>query len=140
MGSTLDAQEHDFRPETRPREGVGRVLVVDDNLSLAENIAEILETDGYATEVAANAEEALGKALSHEVTAVIVDYRLPGMNGAQLVERLRRSSRDLPALLISAYSDEATMDAARDAGAEFLAKPIELEILKQFLRERASSA
>lgn len=119
---------------------VDRVLIVDDNVDLAENIAEILEGQGYATEVAASAEDALEKALARRVTLLITDFRLPGISGAELVRRLRRRSADLRAVVISAYNDDATIADARRAGAQFMAKPVDFGALHQFVRAHAGSA
>ena len=63
-----------------------RVLIVDDNVGLAENIAEILGIDGHSTVVAASAEEALAMAFASEPEVIVADYRLPGINGADLVK------------------------------------------------------
>lgn len=110
-----------------------RVLIVDDNVGLAENIAELLEGEGYEAVVAATAEEALPLALAHAIGVLITDFRLPGIDGATLVSQLRRRGCAARAMLISAYNDERTMRAARDAGAEFLAKPLDFSALSRFV-------
>ncbi len=58
-----------------------RVLVVDDNVALAENIVELLELVGYVVEIAASAEEALPKVLEGRVAFIVTDYLLPGLMG-----------------------------------------------------------
>ena len=63
-----------------------RELIVDDNVGLAENIAEILGIDGRTTLVAASAEEALAMAGASEPEVIVADYRLPGIDGADLVK------------------------------------------------------
>jgi CheY-like chemotaxis protein len=104
---------------------ITRILVVDDHVYLAENIAEILEGEGYQTRVALSAEQALDTLDRDEIHALITDYRLPGRNGAQLIGEIRRRGRQIPAVVMSAYSDEATMAAARAAGAlEVMTKPV----------------
>ena len=65
-----------------------RVLIVDDNVGLAENIAEILELEGHETRVAITAAEGLSQAASWNQDVVITDYRLPDNNGAELVSIL----------------------------------------------------
>jgi two-component system nitrogen regulation response regulator GlnG len=104
----------------------GRVLVVDDNVALAENIAEVLAIDGFVTEVAASAEEALPKALSDDVVVVVTDFRLPGITGAELVVRVRRARSNVRCIVISAHTDDGTVRTAEAAGARFLAKPLDL--------------
>lgn len=108
----------------------GCVLVVDDQIELAENIAEILQGVGFQTEVASSAEEGLQRVARGGITAVVTDFRLPGQSGAQLTEELRRRGERIPVLMMSAYTDEGTIDRARTAGAWFfLPKPVPLATL-----------
>jgi DNA-binding response OmpR family regulator len=110
-------------------------LIVDDNVELAENIAEILQIDGHTTEVAASAEDAFPKAGNSDPDVLLTDFRLPGMNGAEFVRRIRATRTHVRAIVISAYSDDLTMKAARDAGATFMAKPIDYRLLAHWVRE-----
>jgi CheY-like chemotaxis protein len=116
----------------RPR----RILIVDDNVGLAENIAEILEIDGHVTTVAASAEEALTKATPPPSPDIVVtDYRLPGISGATLVRRLQEKGLTVHAIVISAYTDEKTIEDARSAGAAFIAKPVDFAMLNRFIED-----
>ena|SRR6188768_1705555 len=109
------------------------VLVVDDNQDLAENIAEILGLRGYAASIATSGEEALHQAVAAGVILLVTDFRLPGMSGAELVLRLREKRQDLRAIVMSAYTDDLTIAAARSAGADFLPKPVDLGALARLL-------
>jgi DNA-binding NtrC family response regulator len=111
-----------------------RVLVVDDNVEYAQNIAEILTIGGYATEVFATAEEALPVALAPIVHAVITDYRLPGMNGIELVRRILSERAGVRAVVISAYADDLAVATARMVGANFLPKPVDVGALERLVR------
>jgi CheY-like chemotaxis protein len=111
------------------------VLVVDDHVHLAENIAEILEGEGYLTRVATSAEEALNALEAGPIDALLTDFRLPGLNGAQLIGEIRRRGRGIPALVMSAYSDDDTIREARESGAiEVLGKPVQLPKLLGLLQ------
>jgi DNA-binding NtrC family response regulator len=110
-----------------------RVVVVDDNVAYAQNIAEILEIRGCAAEVYATAEDALPVVLASVVRAVITDYRLPGMDGIELVRRIFSARGDVRAVVISAYADETAVTAARQLGAEFLSKPVDFGLLGQLV-------
>jgi DNA-binding response OmpR family regulator len=108
----------------------GRVLVVDDQIELAENIAEILQGIGFETEIAGSAEAGLLRIDRGGITAVVTDYRLPGRSGAQRSEERRRRGERIPVLMMSAYTDEETIGKAREAGAwMFLPKPVPLPSL-----------
>ncbi len=70
------------------------VLVVDDNEALRENLAEALELEGYAVAVAANGEAALDRLGRDPVPGVVLlDYTLPGISGADLLDRIRKDPR-----------------------------------------------
>ena len=112
-----------------------RILIVDDNVELAENIAEILQMDGYETDVAASAEEALPKAMRSVPDVVVTDYRLPGINGALFVRQFRERHLGVYAVVISAYTDDLTIKEATDAGAMFIPKPIDFRVLMRLVRE-----
>ncbi len=105
----------------------GITLVVDDHIDLAENIAEILQSRGYATAIAGSAEAALEIIAAGRVTALITDFRLPRCSGADLIGNLRRRGIGIPAIVMSAYTDDTTIEAAEKAGAfDILAKPIDI--------------
>jgi DNA-binding NtrC family response regulator len=112
-----------------------RILIIDDNIGLAENIAEILELQGYVTEVASSAEEALSKVGPPPPDVVVTDYRLPGIDGAALVRHLKTMGVSVNAIVISAFTDDDTIEDARSAGASFVAKPVDFEILRRLVRE-----
>jgi DNA-binding response OmpR family regulator len=115
-----------------------RVLIIDDNVDLAENIAEILQMDGHTTDVAASAEEAFPKAALTEPDVVVTDYRLPGITGAAFVVQFRQRCTTVRAVVISAYTDDRTIKEARDAGATFMAKPVDFKLLVRMIRDGAS--
>lgn len=119
-----------MRTKTIALASARRALIVDDNTTLAENIAEILEIDGWVTDVSGSAEEAL---LAEEPSVVISDYRLPGMNGVDFVKRFLCEYPRVVAVMMSAYGDSSTIEAAMAAGATFLPKPINFAMLVQMI-------
>src|SRR4051812_7001948 len=84
---------HDRFSAMRPH---GNILIVDDNLELADNLAEILGTVGYRAKVAASAEGALAELRTGGCDAMITDFRLPGRNGAELIATLREAGNRIP--------------------------------------------
>jgi DNA-binding NtrC family response regulator len=113
-----------------------RILIIDDNVGLAENIAEILAMEGHVTDVAASAEEALSKVVPANPDVVVTDYRLPDDNGANLVRQIRHRGLHVLAVVISAYTDDRTVEDARSAGAAFVPKPVDLDVLGRLVREQ----
>jgi len=118
----------------------GRALIVDDNSNLAENIAEFLALEGFDTEIAASGLEAVSKALPLHPDVVVTDYRLPDMNGANVLRAFRQMGLRVRAVVVSACTDEATVADAQGAGAAFLSKPTDFEILGRMLREMTVGA
>jgi DNA-binding NtrC family response regulator len=110
-----------------------RVLIIDDNLGLAENIAEILRFDGHATQIAASAEEAFPMALESEPDVVVTDFRLPGISGLVFLKQFLVERKHVRAMVISAYTDETTIEDARSSGATFMAKPLDLMLLSRWV-------
>ncbi len=105
----------------------GKILIVDDHVNLAENMAEILQSAGYAAVIADSADTALAMVADGGICAVVTDFRLPGRSGAELIAELRRRGSNIPAVVMSAYTDDQTIASAHGAGAiEVLAKPVSI--------------
>lgn len=112
-----------------------RVLVVDDHVALAENIAEILEGAGYASAVAETAEQALQRIARGDICLLITDYHLSGASGIDLISEVIRSVGGIPAIVVSAFMDDEIIEAARKAGAcAVLPKPVALDRLMMVIR------
>ena len=105
----------------------GTILVVDDHVALAENLAEILGDEGFRTSWADSAEAALDRVAKGGISALITDYRLPGRSGAELIGELRRRGVDIPIIVMSAHTDDGIIELSEAAGAlEVLPKPVDL--------------
>jgi FixJ family two-component response regulator len=102
------------------------VATVDDDRRVRESLQSVLESAGYDTVTFESAEAFLESgALSH-VTCVIVDVRLPGMDGTELQRRIRRERRQLPVILITAHDDDdVRRQGLRDDATAFLLKPFD---------------
>ena len=111
-----------------------RYLLVDDNAPLAENLAEILRDGGAEAEVAASSADALELARASRFDAVVTDMRMPVMGGAELVHEIRRIDPDVPAIVVTAYTGESDLVAARDQGLlAVLPKPVPIQRLSELL-------
>jgi len=121
-------------------DGRGWILVVDDHVAMAENIAEVLEGDGYRASVAASALEALAL-FDEKTTAVITDFRMAGGNGAELITELRRRGSRVPAVVMTALADEETELACTTAGVlAILSKPVAIDRLRALVSAALPSA
>jgi DNA-binding NtrC family response regulator len=119
-----------------------RILVVDDDSSIRETFEQHLGQSGFEVRSAASAEEALTLLASFDPALVITDLRLPGMNGIELLERIKTSLEEVEVVLITAHDDMKSAVAAMKAGAyDYLVKPLDLDqidlAVQRGLRERA---
>jgi DNA-binding response OmpR family regulator len=111
-----------------------RLLIVEDDADLAENLAEILEGMGHDPVVAGTAERALELLGQETIDGVITDFRLPGLGGVELISKLRAAGRVVPVVVISAFMDDGMAAQAEEAGAlDVLPKPVDLDRLGQLL-------
>ena len=113
-----------------------KILVVDDEVSLAENVAEILAGAGHETDIATSAEDALVHLRMDTAGAdvLLTDYRLPGASGADLIRAARSLGIRIPALVITAYAGDDVVDSAISAGAAgVLTKPLDFEWVLSWL-------
>jgi CheY-like chemotaxis protein len=110
------------------------VLVVEDNQAVGVFATEILHDLGYRTAWAANANEALELLAKNELyfDLVFSDIIMPGMNGIELAEAVRRSKPDLPVVLTSGYSNALAEEGSH--GFTLLRKPYSVEDLSRVLR------
>ncbi len=106
------------------------ILIVDDNVELAENLAEIVEDTGARVLLAENGLRALEQLNQEPVDLIITDMRMPDMDGSTLVERLKQDGSRVPVVVMSAYSEDHVIANAHAAGVlSVLSKPIDIDKL-----------
>jgi CheY-like chemotaxis protein len=114
------------------------ILLVEDEVSVRAVIREILESAGYAVVASETPEEALALAESHgrEIDLLLTDVIMPGLNGPQVAERLRRLRPGMKVLYMSGYTDDALVSRTSiGPNAPFLQKPFTTDDLLQKVRE-----
>jgi CheY-like chemotaxis protein/anti-sigma regulatory factor (Ser/Thr protein kinase) len=112
------------------------ILLVDDNALSREGLADYVEFLGYATLVAINGSDALAKAQQSQPDLFIVDVQMPGMDGLELIRRLRAMPHfaQTPIIALTAHNMPGDRERCLQAGAShYLAKPIELALLSELL-------
>jgi CheY-like chemotaxis protein len=113
---------------TQPREKRRPILVVDDDPAIRTTIADILGLEGYEVETAANGLEALNSVTDHLPAVVVLDMRMPIMDGWTFARELQTRGIKLPIVVITAAQNARTW--AQEIGADaYLAKPFELNDL-----------
>jgi CheY-like chemotaxis protein len=112
----------------------GKILVVDDNNKSINLLKLNLEAYGFDVATAINGREGLDKAFSESPDAIILDVRMPALNGWQVCERLKKDLRTqaIPVIFLTAYSQKTDIEKSQKLGAElFLTKPLDPEELVQ---------
>jgi FixJ family two-component response regulator len=116
------------------------IAVIDDDASLRRALANLLGSVGFSTRTFASAEQFL-TAVASDVACVVLDLRLPGMSGLELVHALRTDWPGLPVLVLSAHSDTFTRQRCLAAGVvAVLAKPFIPDELVTTLRSVTRTA
>jgi DNA-binding response OmpR family regulator len=112
-----------------------RVLIVEDEPSMANSLRIGLESEGYIVDVAHDGVDGLWRATEFSYDAMVLDLMLPGLNGFLVAGRLREAGRDVPILMLSAKDGDLDQAEALDAGADdFLGKPFSYPLLLARLR------
>jgi len=126
--------ERNTQEATSPK--TPRVSIVDDDESVREAINSLLRSVGLHAQVFASAEEFLNSGYQHHAGCLILDVRMPGMNGLQLFEELKVRAMRFPVIFITACIDDAPELRARELGAVgYFKKPFNAELLMRHVQD-----
>lgn len=107
-----------------------RILVVEDEQALREQLTTFLKGEGYVVDEASDGEEALYFGREYQYDAAVVDLGLPKVDGVQVIETLRAEDRSFPVLILTARSHWQDKVRGLEAGADdYLTKPFHMEEL-----------
>jgi two-component system OmpR family response regulator len=112
-----------------------RVLLIEDEESMAASLRRGLEAEGYIVEHARDGEDGLWRATEFDFDAIVLDIMIPKMNGFAVTAKLRAAGREVPILMLTAKVGEFDQTEALDSGADdFLSKPFSYPVLLARLR------
>lgn len=112
-----------------------RILVIEDEKNLREQLQLRLQQQGYAVDVASDGEEGLFLATEHPFDAAVIDLGLPKISGIEVIQQLRSQGVELPILILTARSRwEEKVEGLEAGGDDYLAKPFHIEELQARLR------
>jgi len=104
------------------------VLIVDDEESIRDSLRMILEYEGYRVDEASGGAEALARVADRSPDAVLLDIKMPEMDGLTVLKKLRERGYDMPVLVISGHGDISTaVEAIRLGAYDFFEKPLQRE-------------
>ena len=114
---------------------MSHILIVDDEPAICWGFRRLLSDEGHQVSIAASAEEGLRSAAARTPDAILLDVRLPGMDGLSAVEHFRSTCGDVPIIVMTAFGSLETAVRAVSSGVmEYLPKPFELEEAASLIR------
>ena len=113
------------------------VLVVDDEIFICELLDEFLSKLGYDVTTATSGTEGLTKFSEKKYGVVLMDIKMPGMGGRELLSKIKGIDNSASVIVLSAFGDGVTANEMLQIGADdFLVKPFELDHLEELVNSR----
>ncbi|KGP76708.1 Sporulation initiation phosphotransferase (Spo0F) [Desulfosporosinus sp. Tol-M] len=115
---------------------VGKILVVDDQFGVRRLLFETFQEDKHEVAMAENGEEALQLLSDFKPDLILMDMKMPRMNGMETLKQIRALEYQVGVIMMTAYGDSQNLEQAKDLGILFyLAKPFDLFELRARVRE-----
>lgn len=112
------------------------ILIVDDEASIRDSLSGWFKMDGYRTEVASDAYEALNKLQENNFDIVLVDIKMPDMDGIELQKRIKEIDKNIITIIITAYATvETAIQAMKDGAFDYITKPIDPDDLSRLIKK-----
>ena len=103
------------------------ILIVDDQQGIRLLLNEVFKKEGFITHLAANGFEALKIAQTTSLDCVLLDMKIPGMDGLEILRRLKENNEELPVFMMTAYVEQDIIDKANELGvAQYFTKPFNI--------------
>jgi len=113
-----------------------KILIVDDERDTCEILVEMLVEEGYQTFFALTGQIALNKVKKEKPDLVLLDIKMPQMDGIEALNRMKKIDKDIVVVMITAYGDLDTAKEAMRLGAhDYVTKPFDLNFIKAVIRE-----
>jgi DNA-binding NtrC family response regulator len=113
-----------------------KILVVDDEEGARELFNTILSDEGYEVTLAVNGSEALSRIRGADYDLVVTDIKMPGMDGLQLLQEIRKAGSKVDVIMVTAYGEvESYLKAMSLGAAEYINKPIRIKELKRIVHK-----
>ncbi len=117
-----------------------RILIVDDEQVLCRSLKIDFEEDNYSVKICHTGEDALMQVSEFDPAIVLLDLRLPGINGIKVLKKINAHDPDIAVIIMTAFGDtQITVEAVKNGAFHFINKPFELEELKKRVHQANSS-
>ena len=111
-----------------------KILVVDDEETICNLLDEFLSQMDYQVKIATNGQEAIKKVEDEKPDIVLLDVKMPGITGIDVLGKIKNIDRNIGIIILSAFGDSGIIRDAMQLGADYyLEKPMKLEFLMQLL-------
>ncbi len=115
-----------------------RVLVVDDEQELTATLVERLEIRGFASEGVTTGADALRLLETREFDVVVLDVKMPGLGGIEVIRRLKQSHPHVEVILLTGHSAAGSAEDGLELGAfEYVLKPVKIDVLVDLIQRAA---
>lgn len=113
-----------------------KVLIVDDEKNIRMTLRHCLADEGYQLEIAVNGEEALQKMSETTFDLALLDIKMPGLTGMQVLERVRQSENKINVIMMTAYGTvERAVEAMKLGAIDFISKPFTPDEIRSIVRD-----
>jgi two-component system response regulator (stage 0 sporulation protein F) len=113
-----------------------KILIVDDQFGIRILLNEVFQKEGYQTFQAANGIQALDIVTKHDPDLVLLDMKIPGMDGIEILKRMKVIDPDIRVIIMTAYGELDMIQEAKDLGAiTHFAKPFDIDDIRSAVRK-----
>lgn len=114
----------------------GKILIVDDQFGIRMLLQELFQREGYQTFQAADGKKALEIVTTHDPDIVLLDMKIPGMDGLEILKHIKADDPDCKVLVMTAYGELGMIQEAMDMGAiAYVAKPFDIMELRDQINQ-----
>jgi len=122
-----------------------RIIIIEDDKDILDSLKEIIKSDGYEVDTASNGEEGIKKCRANSFDLALLDIKLPGIDGTEVLEILHKEFPEMVKIMITGYPSLENAVASLKKGADaYLMKPVNpsrlLEVIDKKLSERSKES
>jgi DNA-binding NtrC family response regulator len=112
-----------------------KVLIVDDEVALANTLAQRLQMRDLKVRTVYDGEQALSKLKIDKPDVIVLDLRMPGMHGMEVLQEIKKACPDIQVIILTGHgTDKDEEEAKRLGGFDFLNKPVDIETLTRKIK------
>jgi len=115
--------------------GQDKILVADDDKNMRFFVRELLEKEQYSVVEACDGQQAIEQYLSHDIDLVILDYRMPLLDGIEALTQLKMNDPDVLVLMVTAHdTKDLALEAIRKGAYDYFTKPFDVDEIRIIIR------